>query len=76
MSEQETRVAFITAAVVLLVMPLFFVLGLASLMLAMRASGLEGSGRTMLALAIVWGAMVIVGALMMARRLIRRSART
>ena len=74
MSDQETRVAFITAAVVLLVMPLIFVLGLGSLMLAMRASGLEGSGRTMLAFASVWGVIVSVGALLMARRLIRRSA--
>jgi hypothetical protein len=75
MSETENRVAFVTAAVVLLVMPLIFAAGMASLMLLMRATGMDGSGGIMLAFAVGWGLIVIVGALIVARRLSRRSAR-
>jgi hypothetical protein len=76
MSENETRAAFIAAAVVLLVMPMVFVMGLASLMLMMRAAGVVEMGRSMLVISVVWGVVVMAGALLLTMRLIRRSARS
>ena len=76
MSESENRVAFITAAVVLLVMPLVFAMGLASMMLILRAAGLYQMGRLMVVVSFVWGLVVMAVALLIARRLIRRERRT
>jgi hypothetical protein len=76
MSEPDSRAAFITAALVLLVMPMIFVAGLAGLMLMMRATGNEEAGRLMLAVSAVWAILVIAGVLMVARRTIRRSTRS
>lgn len=76
MAETETRAAFITAALVLLVMPMVFVVGLASLLLIMRATGMEEAGSLMVAVSVVWAIIVIVGVLMVTRRMIRRSARS
>ncbi len=75
MSESENRVAFLTAAVVLLVMPLVFAMGLASMMLMLRVAGLFEMGRLMVVVSVVWGLVVMAVALLIARRLIRRSAR-
>jgi hypothetical protein len=75
MSESENRVAFLTAAVVLLVMPIVYVVGLASMMLVVRAAGLYEMSRLMVASAVVWGLVVMAIALFIARRVIRRSAR-
>jgi hypothetical protein len=75
MSESENRVAFITAAVVLLVMPIIFAMGLASLMLILRLTGLFQMGRLMVVVWVVWGLVVMAIALLIARRLVRRSAR-
>ena len=75
MPESENRAAFLFAAVVLLVMPIVFVLGLASLMLVMRAAGLFEMGRLMVAISLVWGLFVTTVVLLVARRVIGRSAR-
>jgi hypothetical protein len=75
MPETENRVAFLTAAVVLLVMPFVFVVGLASMMLVMRAAGLYEMGQLMVAVSLMWGLVVMAVALVIARHLIRRSAR-
>jgi len=75
MSDTDARAAFMTAALVLLVMPIIFVVGLASLMLVVRITGMDEPNRLMLAVAIAWGVLVIAGVLMVARRLNRRSAR-
>jgi hypothetical protein len=75
MSEAENRAAFLFAAVVLLVMPIVFGLGLASLMLVMRAAGLFEMGRLMVAISLVWGLVVMTVVLLVARRVIGRSAR-
>jgi hypothetical protein len=75
MSEAENRVAFITAAFVLLVMPIVFVLGLASMMLVLRAAGLFQMGRMMVVVSVVWGLVVMAVVLLIARRVSRRSAR-
>jgi threonine/homoserine/homoserine lactone efflux protein len=75
MSEAETRAAFITAALVLLVMPMVYVVGLSVLMLIVSATSWAEASGLMFALALMWGVVVIVGILMAARRLIRRSAR-
>jgi hypothetical protein len=56
-------------------MPIVFVLGLASLMLVMRAAGLFEMGRLMVALSLVWGLFVTTVVLLVARRVIGRSAR-
>ena len=74
MSESETRAAFLTAALVLLVMPIVYVLGLASAMLILQTT----PWRDMVAMfgfAIVWGIVVLAGVLITARRLNRPSAR-
>jgi hypothetical protein len=75
MADTDARVAFITAALVLLVMPMIFAVGLVSLLLIMRVAGMEEAPSLMLAASVVWGIIVIVGVLMVARRMIRRSAR-
>jgi hypothetical protein len=75
MSEADTRAAFIAAALVLLVMPMLFVVGLAGLMLIMRATGMEQAASVMLAVSVAWGVLVIIGVLLVAMRVIRRSAR-
>jgi hypothetical protein len=75
MSESETRAAFITAALVLLVMPLVYVIGLAIAMLILQLTPWRDRSDVMFGLAIVWGVVVMAGVLVAARRLNRRSAR-
>lgn len=74
-SETETRAAFITAALVLLVMPLVYVIGLALAMLILQITPWGETKEVVFGLAIVWGVVVMVGVLIAARRLNRRSAR-
>jgi hypothetical protein len=74
-SETETRAAFITAALVLLVMPLVYVIGLALAMLILQITPWGEMKEVVFGLAIVWGVVVMVGVLIAARRLNRRSAR-
>ena len=74
-SETETRAAFITAALVLLVMPLVYVIGLALAMLILQITPWGEMKEVVFGLAIVWGVVVLVGMLIAARRLNRRSAR-
>jgi len=76
MDETEARAAFITAALVLLVMPLVYILGLAVLFLAVSVSPWSETRLVMVIAAVVWGLIVIVSMLVVARRLIRRSALT
>ena len=74
-SETETRAAFITAALVLLVMPLVYVIGLALAMLILQITPWGDTKEVMFGLAIVWAVVVMAGVLIAARRLHRRSAR-
>ena len=74
-SETETRAAFITAALVLLVIPLVYVIGLALAMLILQITPWGEMKEVVFGLAIVWGVVVMVGVLIAARRLNRRSAR-
>jgi hypothetical protein len=75
MSESETRAAFITAALVLLVMPMVYVIGLASAMLILQTTPWRDMSNVMFGFAIVWGLVVLAGVLLAARRLNRPSAR-
>jgi hypothetical protein len=76
MSESETRAAFMTAALVLLVMPFVYVIGLAVTMLTLQFTPWRNMREVMFGSAIVWGIVVIAGILIGARRLHRRSAKT
>lgn len=75
MSESETRAAFLTAALVLLVMPIVYVIGLASAMLILQTTPWRDMSVVMFGFAIVWGIVVLAGVLITARRLNRPSAR-
>jgi hypothetical protein len=75
MSEAETRAAFLTAALVLLVMPIVYMIGLAAAMLVLQVTPWREASGAMLAFAVVWGVIVMAGVLIAARRLNRRSAR-
>ena len=74
MSESETRAAFLTAALVLLVMPIVYVIGLASAMLILQNTPWRDMSVVMFGFAIVWGIVVLTGVLITARRLNRPSA--
>jgi hypothetical protein len=75
MSETETRAAFIIAALVLLVMPIVYLIGLASAMLLLQVTPWHEASGVMLAFAAIWGLIVLTGVLIVARRLTRGSAR-
>ena len=75
MDETDARTAFITAALVLLVMPLMYIMGLAALFLVVSVSPWPFTRGLMVTVAVVWGLIVIVSMLMVARRLTRGSAR-
>jgi len=74
MSERETRAAFMIAALVLLVMPMVYVIGLAAAMLILQITPWREMSEVMFGFAIVWGVVVMAGVLIAARRLDRRSA--
>ena len=74
MDETDARTAFITAALVLLVMPLMYIMGLAALFLVVSVSPWSITRGLMVIVAVVWGLIVIVSMLMVARRVTRRSA--
>jgi hypothetical protein len=74
MADTDARTTFIIAALVLLVMPIVYMLGLAAAMLAMQFTPLRDASTFMLAFAIVWGIVVMIAILLAARRL-SRSAR-
>jgi len=73
MSERETRSAFLTAALVLLVMPFVYVIGLAVTMLILQFTPWSDMREVMFGFAIVWGIVVMAGILIAARYLHRRS---
>jgi hypothetical protein len=75
MDDTDARAAFITAALVLLVMPLMYIMGLAALFFVVSVSPWSFTRGLMVIVAVVWGLIVIVSLLMVARRLTRRSAR-
>jgi hypothetical protein len=75
MDDTDARAAFITAALVLLVMPRMYIMGLAALFLVVSVSPWSFTRGLMVIVAVVWGLIVIVSLLMVARRLTRRSAR-
>ena len=75
MADTDARTAFIIAALVLMVMPIVYMLGLAAAMLAMQFTPLRDASGLMLGFAIVWGLVVLVAILVAARR-ISRSARS
>lgn len=64
-----------TAALVLLVMPIVFVIGSAAALLILQITPWRDRSDVMFGLAIVWGIVVMAGVLVAARRLNRRSAR-
>lgn len=70
-ADTDARTAFIIAALVLLVMPIVYMLGLAAAMLAMQFTPLRDASGFMLAFAIVWGLVVMIAILLAARRLSR-----
>ena len=82
--DANTPVAFIAAAIVLLVMPVVFLIGLAALGLAARASlGSRAAdlirgdaGPLVLGVIVVWGLLVMAAVLVFVSRLIRRSTRS
>jgi hypothetical protein len=74
MDDTETRAAFLIAALVLLVMPLVYVVGLASIVLFLRMADVDIAGRIMIIASAVWGVLLLVAVLIVTRRLIRRSA--
>ena len=78
MSETSPRVAFIAAALVLLVMPMIFVVGLTGLIAGGSAwTEMDAQASVpMLTLTVTWGLLVMLGVLMVVRRLIRRSVRS
>jgi len=57
-------------------MPLVYIMGLAVLFLAVSVSPWSDTRPVMVMAALVWGLIVIVSMLVVARRLIRRSALT
>ena len=63
------------AALVLLVMPMVYVIGLAAAMLILQTTPWREMSQVMFGFAIVWGVVVMGGVLIAARRLNRRSAR-
>ena len=71
MADTDARTAFIIAALVLMVMPIVYMLGLAAAMLAMQFTPLRDASGFMLAFAIVWGFVVLVAILVAARRITR-----
>jgi thiol:disulfide interchange protein len=75
MAETEARAAFIIAGLVLLVMPIVYMMGLVAAMLMTQLTPLGESRGFMLAVAVVWGLVVLAGILIVAKRL-NRSART
>ena len=75
MSESETRAAFLTAALVLLVMPIVYLIGLAGAMLILQTTPWRDMSNVMFGFAIVWAIVVMAGVLLAARRLNRPSAR-
>jgi hypothetical protein len=81
-SRSEAEVAFIAAAVVLLALPLLVMFGLAGLALATRFGLMSGLGAGPIGetdwivwvLFAAWVVLMVVGALTVAVRFIRRSA--
>jgi hypothetical protein len=81
--DSDKSVAFIAAAIVLLVMPVVFLIGLAALALAARltlgsraADLIRGdAGPLVLGVIVVWGLIVMAAVLVFVSRLIRRSTR-
>jgi hypothetical protein len=69
----EAQVAFIAAAVVLLVLPLVVMFGLAAIALVTQA-GATGQAKVLLwVLFAVWVAVVVIASIVFAVRFIRRS---
>jgi hypothetical protein len=75
MPESEPHAAFMTAALVLLVMPIVYAIGLAATMLLLQITPWGGMRAVMFGVAIIWGVVVMTGVLIAARRLNRPSAR-
>jgi hypothetical protein len=75
MPESETRAAFIIAALVLLVMPIVYVIGLAGAMLIVQLTSWREASGAIFVFAVVWGVVVLAGILIAARQIHRRSAR-
>lgn len=71
MADTDPRAAFIIAALVLLPMPIVYMLGLAAAMLLMQFTPLRDASGFMLAFAVLWGLVVLIGILLVARRLSR-----
>jgi hypothetical protein len=75
MPESETRAAFIIAALVLLVMPIVYVIGLAGAMLIVQLTSWREASGAIFVFAVLWGVVVLAGILSAARQIHRRSVR-
>lgn len=76
MADIEARTEFMIAALLLIVMPVVFLLGLGSLVVLMFVLGIDPAGRVMITGAGIWGVVVTIALLIVARRMTRRSAQS
>ena len=74
MADTETRAEFMIAALVLIVMPVVFLLGLGSLIVFLLLLGIDPAGRVMIVGAAIWGLLVLIVLLVVAKRMTRRPA--
>lgn len=76
MADTEARTEFMIAALLLIVMPVVFLLGLGSLVVLMFVLGIDPAGRVMITGAAIWGVVVTIALLVVARRMTRRPAQS
>jgi len=73
MDDTDAQTAFITAGLVLLVLPMVYVVGLAAIYVGLTFSPWAGERWLVFVFAGVWAVIVVAAVLMLARRLIRRA---
>ena len=74
MADTERRTEFMIAALLLIVMPVVFILGLASLVVLLVVMGIDPAGRVMIIGGVIWSVVVLIALLVVAKRMTRRSA--
>lgn len=73
MDDSDAQAAFITAGLVLLVLPVLYLVGLAAIFVVLTVSPWAGEKWLMVTLSAVWAFIVVAVVLMLARRVIRRA---
>ena len=73
MADTERRTEFMIAALLLIVMPVVFVLGLASLVVLLVVMGIAPAGPVMIIGGVIWSVVVLIALLVVAKRMTRRS---